>query len=124
MQQPIVEEPTQVAAAACPCWSGTELSSYLDWNPADATSCALDGGNGVDQQNFDNVLVSGAGMLSLSSFGMYQGSPTCALYDSGEDGNRAPPVSRLIPSLSAEQVQACEADIANVVMRRTGAACN
>ena len=121
VQQPIAE-PTEVAAA-CPCWSGNELTGYLDWNPADATSCIVDSGNGTDQQNFDNVTVSGAGMLAMSSFGSYQGAPTCALYDTGEDGNRNPPVSRLT-TISAEQVLACEADIANVVMRRTGAACN
>ena len=121
VQQPIAE--TAVAAAACPCWSGTELTSFLDRNPADTTSCTVDGGDGVDQQNFDNVVVSGAGILSMSSFGSLNGEPTCGLYDTCEDGACNPAVSRLMP-ISAEQALACEADIASVVMRRTGAACN
>jgi hypothetical protein len=119
VQQPIAE--TAVAAAACPCWSGDELSGYLDRNPSDATSCTIDSNSG-SQQNFDNVVVSGAGMLSMSSFGSLDGQPSCGLYDTCEDGN-CPPMSRLMP-ISTAQALACEADVASVVLRRTGAACN
>lgn len=121
-KQPVAET---AVAAACPCWSSDELRGFR-W-PASSdriATCAVDAGNGTTMQNFDNLQVadgSGAYTLSMSSFGSLNGAPTCAVYDDCTDG-ACLGVTRMM-EVSAEQLAACEADIAFAAAER-GIACN
>lgn len=123
---PCVKQPVEetAVAAACPCWSSEELAQFRYQDSADYTSCSLDGGNGTSQENFDNLLISsstGAYTLSLSSFGSLNGVPTCAAFDDCSDGSCLGG-TRMMEG-SAEQISACEADIAFAAAQR-GIACN
>ncbi len=120
---PCVQQPTTVAA--CPCWSTEELANFR--SPAvdePIARCALDSSPSDAMQNFDNLQISdgaGAYTLSLSSFGSLNGAPTCALTDICADGNCLDD-SRMM-EVSADQLTACEADIAQAAANRM-VACN
>ncbi|TNF87524.1 MAG: hypothetical protein EP301_06610 [Gammaproteobacteria bacterium] len=113
-------EPTTQTAAACPCWTGDELSGFRYPASTDrVATCTVDNSPAASIQNFDNMQVSdgaGAYTLSLSSFGSYNGAPTCAMTDICADGVCLDD-SRL-QEVSAEELLACEADIAMAAANR------
>ncbi len=120
---PCVKQPA--AVAACPCWSSEELANFRTPASDDRVAqCAVDASPSETMQNFDNLQVSdgaGAYTLSLSSFGSLNGAPTCAVTDICADGNCLDN-SRMM-EITAEQLAACEADIAQAAANR-GVACN
>lgn len=120
---PCVKQPA--AVAACPCWTSGELANFRTPTADDRVArCALDASPSTTMQNFDNLQVSdgaGAYTLSLSSFGSLNGAPTCAVTDICADGNCLGE-SRMM-EISADQLAACEADIALAAANR-GVACN
>lgn len=118
---PCVQQPA--AVAACPCWSAQELADFRNYPTEDrSASCALDGSAGTTMSNFDNLQIgNSAYSLSLSSFGSFQGAPTCYVDESCADGSCAP-ISRML-GIEPDQVAACEADILVAAADR-GVACN
>ena len=123
VSQPLVAE-TAAPVAACPCWSAEEFSQLRYAASGDMTRCTVDGVNGDNQQNVDTLLIAGSGYtLNMSSWGNYNGEPSCALFDLCSDGSCLLNDSRLMPVGSQAQLQACEADIANAALAR-GVSCN
>ena len=126
-EMPCVSQPVEetAVAAACPCWSSDELRDFRYAASGDrVTTCTVDGGDGTTMQNFDNLQIAdgaGAYTLSMSSFGSLNGAPTCALYDDCADGSCLGQTR--MQDVNAEQLVACEADIAFAAQER-GIACN
>ena len=126
-EMPCVNRPTAETsvAVACPCWTGDELSALRYPASTDrVATCAVDGNPTATIQNFDNMQVAdgaGAYTLSLSSFGSFNGAPTCAITDVCADGDCLDD-SRM-QEVSAEELVACEAGIALAAANR-GIACN